>query len=60
MTYRASTAEKELVHVPTAGQLFEEPGTIEAVAQHARRWFSRHMPPVCAARPAVEAERSPA
>lgn len=45
VAHRASTAEKELVVVPGARQLFEEPGAIEAVAQHARRWFSRYLAP---------------
>jgi pimeloyl-ACP methyl ester carboxylesterase len=34
--------EKELVVVPDATHLFEEPGTLEAVVEHARGWFSDH------------------
>ena len=34
--------EKELVIVPGATHLFEEPGTLEAVVEHARGWFSAH------------------
>jgi alpha-beta hydrolase superfamily lysophospholipase len=34
--------EKELVMVPGATHLFEEPGTLEAVVGHARGWFSDH------------------
>lgn len=34
--------EKELVVVPGATHLFEEPGTLEAVVEHARGWFSDH------------------
>ena len=34
--------EKELVVVPSATHLFEEPGTLEAVVEHARSWFSDH------------------
>lgn len=34
---------KELVVVPGATHLFEEPGTLEAVAQQAAAWFSRHL-----------------
>jgi len=34
--------EKELVVVPGAAHLFEEPGTLEAVVEHARGWFSDH------------------
>jgi putative phosphoribosyl transferase len=36
-------AEKALVAVPSAGHAFEEPGAIQAVAGHARRWFARHL-----------------
>jgi len=43
MAYRAATAKKELVLVPDAGPLFHGPGAIEAVAEHARRWFARHL-----------------
>jgi predicted phosphoribosyltransferase/dienelactone hydrolase len=31
--------EKDLVIVPGAGHLFEEPGTLEQVTRHARDWF---------------------
>ncbi|MEC4670090.1 MAG: alpha/beta hydrolase, partial [Nitrospirota bacterium] len=34
---------KELVIVPGASHLFEEPGTLEQVADLARRWFQRHL-----------------
>ena len=34
---------KELVIVPGATHLFEEPGTLEQVADHARDWFQRHL-----------------
>jgi putative phosphoribosyl transferase len=34
--------EKELVVVPRATHLFEEPGTLEAVARHAAGWLVRH------------------
>lgn len=36
------TAERELVIVPGATHLFEEPGTLEEVARLARDWFVRH------------------
>jgi dienelactone hydrolase len=55
--YKVSTAEKELVLVPSKTQLLEEPGAI-AVAQHARRWFSRHL--ALASKEAALAECSPA
>lgn len=35
--------EKELVVVPGATHLFEEPGALEEVARLAREWFQRHM-----------------
>ncbi len=34
---------KELVVVPGAGHLFEEPGTLEQVARLAQQWFLRHL-----------------
>lgn len=38
------TCEKELVIVPGAGHLFEEPGTLAQVMDHAARWFLQHAP----------------
>jgi putative phosphoribosyl transferase len=37
---------KNLVIVPGATHLFEEPGTLEQVAELARRWFARHLQPL--------------
>jgi putative phosphoribosyl transferase len=37
------TAHKQLVIVPGAGHLFEEPGTLDQVAQHAVGWFREHL-----------------
>lgn len=37
---------KELVIVPGATHLFEEPGTLEEVARLAREWFLRYLGPV--------------
>jgi pimeloyl-ACP methyl ester carboxylesterase len=34
---------KRLVVVPGAGHLFEEPGALEAVAELASEWFTRHL-----------------
>jgi pimeloyl-ACP methyl ester carboxylesterase len=34
---------RELVLVPGATHLFEEPGTLQAAAQHAVQWFERHL-----------------
>jgi len=36
-------ARTELAIVPGAGHLFEEPGTLDRVIDHAARWFVRHM-----------------
>jgi putative phosphoribosyl transferase len=36
--------EKEMVIVPGATHLFEEPGTLEAVAMRAAGWFAEHLP----------------
>lgn len=33
-----------LAVVPGATHLFEEPGTLEAVARHAAQWFEQHLP----------------
>lgn len=41
--YRRLTAEKELVVIPGASHLFEEPGTMEQVIDHATRWFLNHL-----------------
>ncbi len=38
-------SEKELVIVPGATHLFEEPGTLEEVARLAADWFVRHLNP---------------
>jgi pimeloyl-ACP methyl ester carboxylesterase len=37
--------KKELLVVQGATHLFEEAGALETVAQHAARWFSRHLNP---------------
>jgi len=37
--------QKELVIVPGATHLFEEPGTLEEVARLAKDWFIRHLAP---------------
>jgi pimeloyl-ACP methyl ester carboxylesterase len=36
-------AEKELMLVPGATHLFEEPGALEQVATLASNWFARHL-----------------
>jgi dienelactone hydrolase len=40
---RNMTAETQLVTVPGASHLFEEPGTLEEVARLARDWFLQHL-----------------
>ena len=41
--YDMLTSEKQLIIVPGATHLFEEPGTLEQVAEHARKWFLRYV-----------------
>lgn len=43
--YDRLTCEKQLIIVPGATHLFEEPGTLEQVAEHAGKWFLQHMKP---------------
>jgi alpha-beta hydrolase superfamily lysophospholipase len=43
MAYRELRAEKELLIIPGATHLFEEPGTLEQVATAAAQWFARHL-----------------
>ena len=43
--YRLLDCPKRLVIVPGASHLFEEPGTLEQVAEHALTWFQRHFHP---------------
>jgi len=40
---RMELATVELEVVPGASHLFEEPGTLERVAELARDWFRRHL-----------------
>ena len=42
--YARLRCEKELVIVPGATHLFEEPGTLEKVAHQAAAWFAKHLP----------------
>jgi putative phosphoribosyl transferase len=42
--YDRLRCEKELVIVAGATHLFEEPGTLEAVAARAAGWFAEHLP----------------
>ena len=43
--YDRLSCEKKLEIVPRASHLFEEPGTLEAVARLAGDWFVRHLAP---------------
>jgi pimeloyl-ACP methyl ester carboxylesterase len=43
MAHDRLKAPKELVVVPGAGHLFEEPGALDAVERHAIRWFRRYL-----------------
>jgi len=42
--FRLLQSEKELIVVPGATHLFEEPGTLEQAAAHAGGWFERYLP----------------
>jgi putative phosphoribosyl transferase len=44
LAYDQLRCEKEMVIVPGATHLFEEPGTLEEVARQAAEWFARHLP----------------
>ena len=41
--YDLLTCEKKLIIVPGATHLFEEPGTLERVADHAGGWFQQYL-----------------
>jgi pimeloyl-ACP methyl ester carboxylesterase len=43
--YEELRCEKQLVIVPGATHLFEEPGALDEVARLAREWFERHLAP---------------
>ncbi len=42
--FAALAGPKDIVIIPGATHLFEEPGTLEQVAEHAREWFLRFLP----------------
>ena len=44
LAYDQLRCKKEMVIVPGATHLFEEPGTLEEVARKAADWFTRHLP----------------
>lgn len=41
--YELLTCEKKLIIIPGATHLFEEPGTLEQVADHAGKWFQTYL-----------------
>jgi putative phosphoribosyl transferase len=41
--YELLTCEKKMIIVPGATHLFEEPGTLEQVAEQAGKWFQAHL-----------------
>ncbi len=43
--YRLLRCPKQLTIIPGATHLFEEPGTLEQVAEHGLTWFRRHLVP---------------
>lgn len=43
--YELLGGKKELIIIPGATHLFEEPGTLEEVARLAAEWFTRHLGP---------------
>ena len=43
LAYDQLHCEKEMVIVPGATHLFEEPGTLEEVARQAAEWFAEHL-----------------
>jgi putative phosphoribosyl transferase len=43
--YRLLRCPKQLSIIPGATHLFEEPGTLEQVAEQALRWFQQHFAP---------------
>jgi putative phosphoribosyl transferase len=43
LAMRRIPAETQLVTIEGATHLFEEPGTLDQVAQHAADWFNRHL-----------------
>jgi putative phosphoribosyl transferase len=45
LAYERLRCEKQIIVVPGATHLFEEPGTLEDVASRAAAWFVQHLPP---------------
>ena len=53
--YEQLRADKELAIISGATHLFEEPGTLEAVAHKGAEWFTRHLPSVKKAKTLIRA-----
>ncbi len=49
--HAAMTCSREIRVIPGATHLFEEPGTLDTVAEDAAGWFIEHLPPRSAATP---------
>ncbi len=45
LAYKRLRCAKEIVTIPGATHLFEEPGALEGVAELARDWFLKYFPP---------------
>ncbi|MGM0588746.1 MAG: dienelactone hydrolase family protein [Bacteroidota bacterium] len=41
--YKKLTCEKDIILIPNATHLFEEPGTLSMVIDHAEDWFLKHL-----------------
>jgi putative phosphoribosyl transferase len=54
--YEGLCCTKELVVIPGATHLFEETGALEAVADKAAGWFTKHLPSATEARSLIHAE----
>ncbi len=52
--YRLLACPKRLVIVPGASHLFEEPGTLEEVAEQALTWFQQYFNPLSHEGPGVQ------
>jgi predicted alpha/beta-hydrolase family hydrolase len=46
LAYAQLNCEKQLILIPDATHLFEEPGTLQLAAQSAANWFVKHFDPV--------------
>ena len=56
---RLGASQKQIVIVPGAGHLFEEPGALEEVARLAKEWFHKHLGSDSLREPAEKGVRPP-